>query len=100
MNEVDTHSSLRLSFANKGIGVIKICNIFHHISMRYRIPAYFKDQSVTKIFNYKSVLQDLNIYDFNYKPSDCVSVSSLFIYNSAGQVITDEFYIINKYYCC
>jgi hypothetical protein len=38
------------------------------------------------------VLQDLNIYDFNYKPSDCVSVSFLFIYNSAGQVITGEHY--------
>ena len=111
-DEVDESSFLRIALANQVIDALNIGNIFHHKSVKYRIPAYFKDQSVhiisysyatpiaTKILNWKSVLQDLNIYDFNYKPSDCVSVSSLFIYNSAGQVITGELNIINKYRCC
>jgi hypothetical protein len=45
-DEVDQSSFLRISFANKVIDAFKIGNIFHHKSVKYRSPAYFKDQSV------------------------------------------------------
>ena len=44
------------------------------------------------------VLHDLNIEDFKFKPSDCSCVSSPFIYNPVGHLISGDFKII-KYTC-
>ena len=99
---------LKLSFANKGLDGIYLGNILHHQSVKFKIPSYFKDQSVpiisydytipiaTKIFNYKHVLHDLNIDDFKSKPRDCTCASFPFIYNLAGHVITGDLNIINN----
>ena len=104
--EIDKRSFLKLSFANDGIN---LGNILHHISVKSKIPQYFKDQSVpiiisyvysrpiaSKCFNYKHVLHDLNIDDFKSKPPDCICASSPFIYNPTGHVITGDHKVINK----
>jgi hypothetical protein len=44
--EIDTRSFLQLSFANNGIDAINLGNILHHKSVIYKIPPYFKKQSV------------------------------------------------------
>ena len=103
-DEIDKRSFLKLSFANKCLDG----NILHHKSVNSKMPPYFKDQSVpiisydytipiaTKIFNYKHVLHDLNIDDFNSKPLDCTCASFPFIYNPTGHVITGDLNIINN----
>jgi hypothetical protein len=45
-DEIDKRSILKFSFANKGIDAINLDNIPHHKSVKYKIPLYFKDQSV------------------------------------------------------
>ena len=101
-------SFLNLSFANKGLDGVNLGNILHHKLVQSKIPSYFKDQSVpiisytytkpiaTKIFNYKRVLQDLDIDDFKSKPPDCTCASSQFTYNPAGDVITGDLNIVNN----
>jgi hypothetical protein len=46
-DEIDKRSFLKLSFANKGLGDIILGNILHHKSVKYKIPPYSKDQSVS-----------------------------------------------------
>ena len=50
----------------------------------------------TKIFNYKHVLQDVNIDYFKSKAPDCTCASSQFTYNPAGHVITGDLNIVNN----
>jgi hypothetical protein len=107
-DEIDKHYFLKLLFANKGLDGINLGNILHHKSVKSKIPPYFEEQSVriishaytrpipSKLFNYKHVLRDLNIDDFNSKPSDCTCTSSPFIYNPTGHVITGDLKIINN----
>ena len=107
-NVTEKRSFLKLSFANKGLDAIHLSNILHQKSVKSKIPPYFKDQSVpiisytyttpiaTKIFNYKQVLQDLNINDFKSKPPDCTCASSPFVYDPAGHVITGDLNIISN----
>ena len=85
--------------SKKSFDGINLGNILHHKSVKYNIPPYCKGQSVhiisyvytisivTKIFNYKHVLHDLNIDDFKSKPPDCTCTSSPFIYNPTVHVI-------------
>ena len=106
--EIDKHSFLKLSFANNGIDGINLGNIFHHKSVKSKIPTYFKDQSepiisyvytrtmASNIFNYKHVLHDLNINDFKYKPPDCTCVGSPLIYNPTDHVIIGDLKMINN----
>jgi hypothetical protein len=103
-DEKEKRSFLNLSFANKGLDGVNLGNILHHKLVQSKIPPYFKDQSVpiisytytkpiaTKIFNYKRVLQNLDIDDFKSKPPDCTCASSQFTYNPAGHVITGSKY--------
>ena len=107
-DEKEKRSFLNLSFANKGLDGVNLGNILHHKLVQSKIPPYFKDQSVpiisytytkpiaTKIFNYKRVLQDLDIDDFKSKPPDCTCASSQFTYNPAGHVITGDLNIVNN----
>jgi hypothetical protein len=37
-DEIDKRSSLKLSFANKGLDGINLVNILHHKSVKYKIP--------------------------------------------------------------
>lgn len=106
--EIDKRSFLKLSFANKGLDGINLGNILHHSTVNLKIPPYFKNESVpiilyvytrpivSKMFNYKHVLQNLNIYDFKFKPPDCTCASSPFIYNPTGHVIIGDLKIINN----
>ena len=97
--EIDTRSFLQLSFANNGIDAINLGNILHHKSVIYKIPPYFKNQSVPIISMdmphiQQHMFHDLNIDDFKSKPPDCACSRSPFIYNPAGQVITGDLNII------
>jgi hypothetical protein len=60
------------------------------ISYAYTIPVAKKN------FNYKHVLYDLNIDDFQSKPPDFTCGSFPFIYNPTGHVITGDLKIINN----
>ena len=107
-DEIDKRSFLKLSFANKSLDDINLGNILHHKSVKYKIPPYFKDQSVpiisyvytkptaSKFFNYKHMLRDFNIDYFKSKPPDCTCASSPFIYNPTGHVIIGDLKIINN----
>ena len=80
--ETYIRSFLKPSFANKRLDAIILGNILYHKSVKFKIPPCFKDHSLpkisytytapiaNKIFNYKKVLQDLNIDDFKSKPPD------------------------------
>jgi hypothetical protein len=101
-DERSKRSLLKLSFSHKGLDGINLGNILHHKSIKSKIPPYFKDQSLpiisyvytipiaSKFVNYKHVLHDLNIDDFKYEPPDSTCVSSPFIYNPTGHVITGD----------
>ena len=90
-DEIEKRSYLNLSFANKSRDGINLGNILHHKSVQFKIPPYFKDQSVpiisyaytipiaTKKINYKHVLHDLNIDDFKSKPPGCTCVPHSYI---------------------
>lgn len=70
---------------------------------------YLKDHSVhiipyiytctkpiaTKLFNYKDVVEDLNIDNFKFKPSDPTCASSQFIYKPTDHGITNDQNIIS-----
>ena len=45
-DEIDKRSFLKLAFANKCLDAIKLGDIFHHKSVKSKIPPYFKDQPV------------------------------------------------------
>ena len=45
-DEIDKHSFLKLSFANKDLDGINLGNTLHHKSVKSKIPPYFKDQYV------------------------------------------------------
>jgi len=106
-DDIDQRSFLKLSSANKRLDDINLGNVPHHKLVKSQIPPYFKDQSVsiisntytkpiaTEIFNYKEVLQDLNIDASKSKPPDCTCTRSPFIYIPAGHVITCNLRIIN-----
>ena len=99
---------LPLQFANKGLDAINLANILHHKSVKEKIPANFKDKSVPKIsytyttpiapriFNYKKVLQDLEIDDFKAKPPDCSCANSPFKYGPSGHIITGDLNIVQN----
>ena len=107
-DETKSRSFLKLSFSNKGLDAIHLSNILHHKSVISKIPPYFKDQSVpiisytyttpiaTKVFNYKHVLQGLNIDDYKSKPPDCTCANSPFMYNPTGHVITGDLNIVTN----
>ena len=75
-------------------------NVIHHKSVKFKIPPYFNDQSVSiishthitpiemKIFNYKNVLLDLNIDYFKFKTPVWTCASFSYIYNPTGHAIT------------
>ena len=54
-DEIDQRSFLKLSFANKGRDAINLGNILHHKSEKYKIPPYFREQSVP-IISYTSLI--------------------------------------------
>jgi hypothetical protein len=45
-DEMDKRSFLKLSFVNKGLEGIHLCNILYNKSIKYQIQPYFKVQSV------------------------------------------------------
>ena len=98
---IDKRSSLKLSFANKGLDGINLGNILHYKPVKYKIPPYSKDHSIPLIsyayISYQIYLTtNLNIDDFKYKPPDCICASSPFIYNPSGHVIAGDLKIINN----
>ena len=67
----------------KSYFVIKLLFIYFY-QQRFSEDTY--RYTVTQIFDYKHVLQDLNLDDFIYSPPDCTCTCSPFIYNPNGHV--------------
>lgn len=105
-DSTEKSSSHTFSFASKDLDAINLENILHQNSVKAKIP-YFKYQSVpiiwctyitptvTKIINYKHMLQDLNIHDFQSKHLHWTCTISTFIYNLTGHVICGDLNIEN-----
>ena len=99
---------LKLKFKNKGIDALNISNVLNHKKVQSCVPPYFKLKTTpcisytytqniaSKLFNYKQVLQCLDIDHLLENTVTCSCASSPFKYNPTGHVITGDISIVNN----
>ena len=99
---------LHIKFQNKGIDAVNISNILNNKHVQSAIPPYFKNKETplisytystpvaSKIFNYKEVLQSLDLDDFKAHPPSCTCSSSPYLYSPAGHVVTGDLNIVEN----
>ena len=99
MKKNDNFFHYRLS---TGIDTINLTDILIHINVTNKILPYFKDKPITiisysytstiasNIFNYKRLLQNLEIEDFNAISPKCTCTNSPFKYGPSSQVVTGD----------
>ena len=102
----ENRSFLKVFFANKGIDAINLSNILHNKKVVSKIPSYFQDKSppilsytysksiASTIFNYKKVLQEVQIKDIKSKPPSCTCSTSPHCYQPVNHIITGDLSII------
>ena len=107
-NDSEHRSFLKLKYINKGLDMINLVNILHHKKVVSKIPNYFKDQTIPqisysythciapKIFNYKSVLKEIDLDADKNAPTCSCSNDSPFIHNPVGHIITGDLNIISN----
>ena len=108
INPTVRRNFLNIKFQNKGIDAVNISNILNHKYVQSAIPLYFKNKETplisytystpvaSKIFNYKKVLQSLDLEDFKAHPPSCTCSSSPFLYSPAGHVVTGDLNIVEN----
>jgi hypothetical protein len=95
-------------FDNKGINAVNVNNILNHKKVQSCTPPYFKMKSTpcishrytcniaSKLFDYKQMLQCLDIEQFRQNPPKCSFFSSPFNYSPAGHIITGDVNIVEN----
>ena len=94
--ETKNRPFLKIKFANKGIDALNLSNILNHKSVQSNIPPYFEykespcishsytNSVATKIFNYKTSLQQLDFQSLSQNPLPCSCSGSEFLYAPCG----------------
>ena len=93
-NSVETKNRpfLKIKFANKGINALNLSNILNQKCVQSNIPPYFEYKEslcisysytssvATKIFNYKTSLQQIDFQSLSQNPLPCSCSGSEFLY--------------------
>ena len=100
---------IRLDFINKGIDAVNLPSILRSKSVIETVPTYFKEKQppiisytytktiANKIFNFSSILSDLDYHQYHNNPSQCECNTSSHLYQPYGHVITGELSIIPNF---
>jgi hypothetical protein len=99
---------LKLKFSNKGIDAVSLSIILRHKKVQSCIPEYFKSKSTpcisykytptiaSKLFNYKTISQCLDIEHLLLNPPTFSCSTSRFNYQPAGHAITGDVNIVKN----
>ena len=97
---------LKIKFANKGIDVFNLSNILNQKSGQSNIPLYFQNKEspcisysysrsvVSKSFNNKRSLQQIDFNSLSQNPLPCTFSGSEFLYAPWGHVVTEDLNIV------
>ena len=94
--QLKNHYKIFVNLATHYVFTNKLHRTIKYLFVLCNIHQYLTKPIATQIFNYKHVLQDLNIDDFKSKPPDCTCSRSKFTYNLASHVITGDLNIVNN----
>ena len=97
-----------IKFLHKGIDAINLPQLLRSQSVMDKIPAYFKDKEppiisyqytntvANKLFNFSSILSNLDITNYLFNPQHCQCNTSKFCYEPHGHVITGDLMVIEN----
>ena len=100
---------IKLDFINKGIDAVNLPSILRSKSVTETVPTYFKEKEppiisytytktiANKIFNFSSILSDLDYHQFHNNPSQCECNTSSHLCQPYGHVITGDLSIIPNF---
>ena len=106
--EAKNRPFLKIKFANKGIDALNLSNVLNQKSVESTIPPYFEykespcisysyTSSVdTKIFNFKTSLQQLDFQSLSQNPLPCTCSGSDFLYDPCGHIVTGDLNIVRN----
>ena len=106
--ETKNRSFLKIKFANKGIDALNLSNILNQKSVQSNIPPYFEYKEspcisysytrsvATKIFNYKTSLQQIDFQSLSQNPLPCSCSGSEFLYAPCGHIVTGDLNIVRN----
>jgi hypothetical protein len=95
---------MKIQFANKGIDLLNISNIFRDYKVTSKIPQYFKHLEPPLLcykynkptrnlfFNYNEITCNLDLLD--NIPNSCDCVGSKYLYKPVGHIVTGDLSII------
>ena len=104
--ETKNRPFLKIKFANKGIDALNLSNILNQKSVQSNIPPYFEYKEspcisysytssvATKIFNYKTSLQQIDFQSLSQNPLPCSCSGSEFLYAPCGHIVTGDLNIV------
>ena len=106
--ETKNRPFLKIKFANKGIDALNLSNILNQKSVQSNIPPYFEYKEspcisysytcsvATKIFNYKTSLQQIDFQSLSQNPLPCSCSGSEFRYAPCGHIVTGDLNIVRN----
>ena len=98
----------KIKFANKGIDALNLTNISNQKSVQSNIPPYFEYKEspyisyrytssvATKIFNYKTSVQQMDFLSLSQNPLHCFCSGSEFLYAPCGHKVTGDLNIVRN----
>ena len=104
--ETKNRPFLKIKFPNKGIDALNLSNILNQKSVQSNIPPYFEYKEspcisysytssvATKIFNYKTSLQQIDFQSLSQNPLPCSWSGSEFLHAPCGHRVAGD---INSY---
>ena len=99
---------LKIKFANKGVDALNLSNISCQKSVQSNIPPYFEYKELpclfysytslvaTKIFNYKSSLQQIDFHSLSQNPLPCSCSGSEFLNAPCVHIVTGDLNIVRN----
>ena len=106
--ETKNRPFLKMKFANKGIDALNLSNILNQKSVQSNIPPYFEYKEspcisysytssvATKIFNYKTSLQQIDFQSLSQNPLPCSGSGSEFLYAPCSHIVTGDLNIVRN----
>ena len=106
--ETKNRPFLKIKFANKGIDALNLSNILNQKPVQSNIPPYFEYKEspcisysytssvATKIFNYKTSLQQIDFQSLSQNPLPCSCSGSDFLDAPCGHIVTGDLNIVRN----
>ena len=106
--ETKNRPFLKIKFAKKGIDPLNLSNILNQKSVQSNIPPYveykespcisysYTSSVATKIFNYKTSLQQIDFQSLSQNPLPCSCSGSEFRYAPCGHIVTGDLNIVRN----